>query len=265
MKIKYLIQISLIVLITLIGCNETKTVTEPEEAPDYSKEISEFFPANIGDSYTYSVDTLNQETGKFYTIGSRKVEVNKVENNADKNLYLCNEDYTIFGKNILTNSKFQITPTTLEFIADTNGVSALIPDSIEIEIKLMLDESFKLVEFPLTKNKEWKVFQGSANFGTFKFNIFDVKGEYIESEVLKTNTLGKEFNTEKFKYTININIPDIANPFLSNIQKYEAYVWFAPGFGVVKIEGSRIFVDPITGNGFDIADTNRIIRHTLTE
>jgi hypothetical protein len=209
------------------------------------------------------VDTLNQVTGKYENVGSREMQVFKTETTTGNNTFLCNEDYNILGNNIKTNSKFQITSNYLEFFADTNGVSELIPDSIEVEIDLILDKSFKIVEFPLVKEKEWKVYNGSANFGTFKFSILDIVGEYIDNETLSVNGLAKELKTEKFKYTVNVNIPDIQNPFLSALQKYEAFVWFAPGLGVVKIEGCELFIDPISGNGFDIADSNKVIRHTL--
>ena len=252
-----------ILILTFFACNEEKTVTEPEEAANYSKEIKEFFPANIGDSFEYSVDTLDQISGEFKNVGSRATKVLKLETTSGNNTFLCNEDYSILGKQFQKESKFKITSHSLEFYADTNGVSALIPDSIEVEIKLVLDESFKIVEFPLVKGKEWKVYNGSANFGTFKFSILDVVGQYIDSETLNINGLSKEVQTEKFKYTISLNIPDIQNPFLSDIQNYEAVVWFAPGRGVVKIEGCKLFINPITGNGFDVADSNKIVRHTL--
>jgi len=263
MKLKNWIQYSLFFSALLIGCNESDSVTEPEEEVNYSEEISEFFPVNVGDSFLYNVDTLNHATGNFTNIGSRLTNVYEVNKILDNTIFLCNEDYSILGNNILKNSRFEITANSLDFFADTNGVSALIPDSIEFEIDLILDESFKVVEFPLVKNEPWKVYNGAANFGTFKFDLFEIFGEYIASESLQIDGFENNLETEKFKYSINLNIPDMSNPFVSTLQIYDAYVWFDPGFGVVKIEGCKLFIDPITGNGFDILDSNKVVRHVL--
>jgi hypothetical protein len=263
MKIKNWLLFSLITIALFFGCSESDSVTEPEKEKNYTEEISEFFPVNVGDSFLYNVDTLNQTTNEYNNIGSRLTNVYKVEEVSGQSLFICNEDFNILGNKILAKSKFQLTSNSLEFFVDTTGVSALIPDSIEIEIELALDETFKVLEFPLVKNQTWNVFSGSANFGTFKFKVFEIYGEYITSETLQLDGSNNSLETEKIKYSVSINIPDIANPFVSKIQEYEAYVWFSPGFGVVKIEGCQLFIDPMTGNGFDIAGSNKVVRHSL--
>jgi len=263
MKINNWLVFSLITISSFFGCSESGTVTEPDSKKNYTEEVSEFFPVNVGDSFLYSVDTLNQTTNEYKNIGSRLTNVYKVEEVSGQSQFVCSEDFNILGNSIATESKFQLTSNSLEFFADSTGVSALIPDSIEIEIDLLLEESFKILEFPLVKNQVWKVFTGAANFGTFKFKIFEIYGEYIATETLQIEGSNKSFETEKIKYSININIPDMANPFVSKLQKYGAYVWFAPGFGVVKIEGCALFINPISGNGFDILDSNKVIRHSL--
>ncbi|MCP5062512.1 MAG: hypothetical protein GY936_08620 [Ignavibacteriae bacterium] len=263
MKFKKMLYFSLLVALLVVGCSESDTVTEPEEEINYTEEISEYFPVNVGDSFLYNVDTLNQATGVYTTIGSRLTNVYDVEKVLDQTLILCNEDYNILGNNILAKSGFELTPTSLEFFADTNGVSVYIPDSLVNEIDIYMDESFKILEFPLVKNQPWKVYKFSASFGLFKFDILEVYGEYFSTETLQIEGFENSIETEKFKYSININIPDEDNPFVSRLKIYDAYVWFDPGFGVVKVEGCKLFIDPISGNGFNMGDSNKVVRHSL--
>ncbi len=261
MKKIRLLLIGLLAVTLIISCGESESVTKPVEEKDYSEEVLKFFPVKVGDSFNYSIDTLDNNSGHYSNIGTRQLNVFQEEKVGDKNDVVCKEEYNVLGKDYLTESKFYLTSNSIEFTVDTSGVSALIPDSLEIN--LVLDESFLVVKFPLVKNEEWTVFRGSANFGTFKFNVFEIYGEYLESETLQLDGSETNLETEKFKYTLNLNIPDIENPFISEVRKFNTYVWFAPGYGIAKVEGSLLFINPITGNGLDIADTNRVVRHTL--
>ncbi len=162
MKTKNWLLFSVITISLFFGCSESDSSTEPEEVKSYTEEISDFFPVNVGDSFLYNVDTLNQTTNEYKNIGSRLTNVYKVEEVLGESHFICNEDFNFSGNKILAESKFQLTSNSLEFFADSTGVSALIPDSIEIEIDLILEESFKIIEFPLVKNQEWKVFRGAA-------------------------------------------------------------------------------------------------------
>ena len=267
---KYLLSLSIFLLIlSLVGCEESVIDAEPDPDSetkiivDYSADIKSFFPSDLGDKFNYNVDTLNTSTENFENIGSRLVSVDNMGTGEDENFFLCSEEYNFAG--VLTNSqsKFSITETSLDYFADSSGVAELIPDSIEIDIKVIFDKVFKIVNFPFLDKKQFKVFDAGANFGTFKFNIFSIVGEYVGAESLQLEGFDSPHSTEKFKYTVSVNIPDMSNPFVSNIQLYNAFIWFAPTTGIVKMEGCTMFINPISGKKFDIADSNKVVRHTL--
>ncbi len=268
---KYLLSLSIFLLILLlVGCEESSTEPDAETDPesetfvDYSSDIRNFFPSDLGDKFNYNVDTLNRSTESFENIGTRFVSVDNMGTGEDESFFLCSEKYNVNGIFTNSQSKFSITETSIDYFADSSGVAELIPDSIEIEIKLIFDKVFKLINFPFLDKKQFKVFDAGANFGTFKFIIFSIVGEYVGAESLQLEGFDSPHSTEKFKYIVSINIPDISNPFVSNIQLYEAFVWFAPTTGIVKMEGCKMFINPMSGKKFDIADSNKVVRHTLS-
>lgn len=263
MKKYYLVLIAIVLIIS--SCNESINESDPEnkieEETNYSTELNSLFPAEVGDSFDYFVDTLNFQSNKFENIGSRKVYVQEKETTS--NIYFCSEQYEILNSIFQSQSKFRINENSIEFFYDSTGVTDLIPDSVDFEIQLIFDESFNLVQYPLEKDKKWSAFKAGANFGTFKFTLFSITGEYLGSEVIQLDGFESTTNTEKFKYVIDLSIPDLNNPFISNNQQYSATVWFSPDIGMVKLEGSGMFVNTITGRSFDIADSNKVIRHSL--
>lgn len=255
--------VTLGLVISFWQCSESINQSEPENEIDenvnYSNELKNLFPAEIGDSFNYLVDTLNLQNNSFENIGSRILSVSEKE--SISNVYICSEKYEIFNSILQSQSKFRINENYIEFFYDSNGVANVIPDSLDI--KLTFDESFKLVEYPYEKGKKWSTFKGVANFGTFKFEIFSITGQYLGSEAIQLEGFESVSNTEKFKYEITLNIPDISNPFISNIQQYSTTLWFLPEEGIVKLEGCGMFLNTITGRNFNIEDSNKVIRHTL--
>ena len=262
MNRRYLI-ISLFLIGIIIGCNED-TANEPEQDLIYSTEIKELFPVSSGTSYTFSIDTLNLSTHTFENIGTRIWGIgNKVED-GQYGYFDCSESYNILNNIKEATSRFRLTNNSVDLYSDSSGISGLIPDSIEVEISLDLDQVFKLIIFPYNDDSEWNVFNGVANFGTFKFNVFRISGKYSGSENLQLDGFPEIIRTEKFTYTVVMNIPNITDPFADYTQIYDASIWVSPSLGIVKIEGCDMFINPITGGQFDDADSNKVSRHVLT-
>ncbi|MCB0731649.1 MAG: hypothetical protein KDC88_11505 [Ignavibacteriae bacterium] len=262
-KIKLLISLIIISLVLINCADSNSTTNEPEDINDYSDNISEFFPVNVGNSFKYNVDTLNSSTSNYENLGTRQVTVSNHGTESNYDYFLCDEAYNLKESIFSSFSKFKITENSLEFYADTAGINSLIPDSLDMEISLNLDETFLLVSYPFENAGEWTAYKGSINFGAFKLNIITALGQYVGKEAVQLSELSKTVNAEKFKYSISINFPDINNPLSSNFKNYEAYVWFSQEYGVVKLEGCALFINPITGNKFNESDSNKVIRHTL--
>lgn len=264
LKKKYLI--TFIMLIFIISCGENdSSSTEPEEINvDYSEEIAKIFPVNIGNEFQYSVDTLNHNSNNYESIGSRLLSIDNKVSDSELGYYVCSENYELNGKIIQAQSKFKFTENSIEFYSDTTGVSELVPDSLRSDVMLEMTETFKIVNFPYTNKEEWPAYKGTANFGGLKYNIFTVTGMYVDSETLQLDAFQSPLETEKFKYLVSLNIPDIKNPFLSNIQEYVVNIWFSPEVGIVKLEGCGLLIKPMTGGYFNLADSNSVVRHVLT-
>ncbi len=263
MKIKLQLVLIFFSILMIIGCD--KSVTDPEtkeevKIDNYKSELEKLFPANIGSSFTYSIDTMNTNTKSYEKIGTRVLTVDNIvlENGFDN--FVCKEKYDFLGAD--KQSKFRISENSIDFFYDSSGVSKLIPDSMDVA--LFLDEAFKVIQYPFASKTEWDVFKTSVNFGTFKFKIVTITGQYVGEENLQLAGFDNGIMAKKFKYLVTINIPDISNPFVSKIQNYTAYAWLAEQIGLVKIEGCKMFINPISGKGFNIADSNKVIRHTLT-
>ena len=258
---KYLVLL-IFLLGVVIGCSEDSSNAPEQNLTDVG-EVEALFNVTSGSSFTYSIDTLNLSNNRFENIGTRVWQIGSKVEDGDYGYTINTETYTIL--NILTeaNSRFRLTDKSVDFYSDSSGVSGLIPDSIEVEIVLDLDAAIKLIEFPYLDHHEWNAFNGTANFGTFKFNIFRISGKYTGSENLQLDGFSEIITTEKFTYTVVMNIPKINSPFADYTQIYEASIWVSPSLGIVKIEGCDMFINPITSGQFDDADSNKVSRHTL--
>ena len=77
------------------------------ESIDYSTEIAQLLKVTTGDTFTYSVDTLNLITGQFDRVCTREVQATEKIEDGESGYYSCAENY------ILSNS-------SVEFIASYN-------------------------------------------------------------------------------------------------------------------------------------------------
>ncbi|MBK8943981.1 MAG: hypothetical protein IPM32_01805 [Ignavibacteriae bacterium] len=247
-----------VILSLLISCSDNSTNTTDPETNNNAEEISKFFPIEIGKSFIYKVDTLDNNSENYVEIGQRTLHVDKIESD----YFVCSEIYNfLHGINLQT--KIKVTDNSVEIFSDTTGTSDLIPDSLGITVKLELDEVFKVLDFPLVQNKEWEVYKAYAVMGTARFKVFALTAKYLGEENILLNNKSEQVPSIKIEYTVTINIPDMNNLLNSKIQNYKANVWLSENLGIVKLEGCALFVNSITGNNFDMSDSNKTIKHTL--
>ena len=249
----------------IMACSEDeKSAAGPEEVEvNNSAKIAELFPVNVGSSFTYNMEELNPSTGIYETVGSRTMSVDNKETDSEKNYFYCSEVHNLLSGASVLNSKFLITNNALEVYQDTAGVSVLIPDSLKTMVQLQLSENLKLINYPYEEGTEWIAYKGEAKFGTINFKVYSITGKYVGSENIQVPKYENGIESEKFKYTISINIPDISNPFVSSIQDYVVHLWIAKNVGIVKIEGYAVLINTISGGTFDLSDSNKVFRHTL--
>ena len=260
---KILLLITIIVSITM--CSDSATESEPENNNNYQDALMSLFPLKIGNSYTYKVDTLNKSNNSFENIGVRYMDV---ENNILEDHYqsfICSQNYILKNSSKQNISNIRFTDNSIEYFIDSTGASSFASDSIDFEVTISMDETAKMVHYPYGEYEEWVVFKAFAHFAGTKFNVFSITGRYEGTETLDIPELNSSITTEKFIYNGELNIPDINNPFIKNLKTYEAHIWLSPEYGIVKLEGFAMFISPLTGSRFNIADSNKVFRHTLVE
>ncbi len=262
-KILHLFTI-LYLTILLINCSDSVNESEPvNNIVDQKGELTKLFPLEVGNSYTYSVDTLNNNANIFENIGKRIMNIENKLIEGESDHFICSENYELFNLSERKQSIIIFTKNSIEFFVDSSGVSSFISDSIKFDVTIKLDERAVLVQYPYAENEKWAVFNAYANFAGAKIKIFSIMGEYSGSENLKLTNFGSEIETEKFTYKGELNLPDIKNPFVSYLQTYIAHAWISPEHGIVKLEGFAMFTSPLTGMHFNISDSNKVYRHTL--
>lgn len=261
MKTKIILKFIVAISIILISCSESTTVNEPDNTKTLTGEISNYInKENV--TYEYEVDTLNSISQNYETIGTRKLEIQGTENINDFQYLNLSEFYNLNGNQFNLTSLIRTTENSLIFGSDTTGVSTFIPDSLKETIKLEVDSELLIFKLPLEISEEWHVFKASVNFGAFRFKVFDVSAKYLGTEQIQIEG-SSQTNAEKVEYTIELNIPDINNPFISNVKTVKATLWFCEGKGIVKMEGSAWLIKPLTGYPFTFTDQNTIMKHNL--
>lgn len=263
MKILKLSLSLLILFLYFNGCQSDSPVEPNDSKIDYSEDLEKYFLTESESVFNFSMDTLNANENIFINIGSRSLQINSQEKYGDNNYYICENLYKINDLEFVKKSKFRYSDNSIILIADTTNITEQIPDSLKNQISFNIDDEITLLEFPLVQNKMWSAFKGKIDFEMFSFNVIDITGEYVESEQILLDGFSESFKADKIRYKTVINLPDLANPFISKIQIYYSDVWFVESKGIVKLEGNKLFLNPILGMNIEFCDSNKVIKQTL--
>lgn len=254
----------ILLLLFFVHCSDSVNESNPEEENEnYSEELSKYFPTSFGTSLSYSVDTLDQTKNIYKNIGKRSFSVDSKKYFKDIEYFVCNQIYNFEKYDLERSLKFRIGENSILVFTDTCQISESIPDSLSGKLSIFIEPEINLLQFPLEKKKPWHVIEANVDFGSFKFNILDISAEYIGNEILTFDNYSESLYADRIRYRLDVNIPELANPFLSEISTYNADVWFVPGMGIVKLEGCSLFINPVTGQHIDFSDSNKVSRHTL--
>ena len=251
-------------LLSFVHCSESVNESNPEEEnKNYTEELSNYFPTSFGTSLSYSVDTLDQTKNLYKNIGKRTFSIDSKKIIVDNEYYICNQVYNYDGYDLERSLKFRVGENSIFFLTDTSKILNSVPDSLSGKLSILIEPEINLLQFPLEKNKLWHVIAANVDFGAFKFNILDVSAEYIGNEILNFDDYSESLDADRIRYKLDVNRPELANPFLSDVSTYYADAWFVPGKGIVKLEGCSLFINPVTGQHIDFSDSNKVSRHTL--
>lgn len=259
----YLLLIVKFSIILFINCSDKISEPQVDEKIDYKSELHKLLSLEIGNEFNYNIDSLNKQTNSYEKIGERLMTVMSNTTDNDEDFVECTQDYSFSDSTANKKTRILFTNNSIQYFVDTSGISSFLSDSINFDISVSLDETAKLVEYPYAGGQSWNVFNAFAYFGGAKFNVFSISGKYIGSEQINFSNSSQLVNTEKFQYNGELNVPNIDNPFVSNLHSYIAYAWISPDYGIVKLEGFSLFISPLTGDHFNISDSSKVFRHTL--
>ncbi|PID59418.1 MAG: hypothetical protein CR986_05975 [Ignavibacteriae bacterium] len=256
--------ITLIVLsmVFFYACEKSDNGTEPDDKDNNN--LTLLLPYKIGNIYTFNIDTLNLSTQSYENIGTRKTTVlTKIEIDDYSNI-LCENKYFFQNVTQSFNVMFKVSETEISCYADTIAIKQLVPDSLSQNFQLITDGTFNLLNRNYSDNESWVVYKVAAKTLFGKFNILIIDGSYIGEEEIKLNELNKTVTAKKVEYSIKLKIPDINNPLQTHTKNTKAYIWFTQEYGIIKLEGSALLINPIGGYLFTPADSSRTVRHILT-
>lgn len=258
------VSLSILLLISLfISCSESGP-NNPEENVDYREQLSKLFPYSTDRTFEFNVDTLNTTKNEFERFGKRSFKIITTENFNDLSYSSGVQKYSYSNGEINLNTRFRLSEKSILLLADTTNSTQGFPEELLSIMTIYFDPEMNLLELPLKINKPWPVVKSTVDFQTFKFNTIEVVAEYVGKETLVLEGFTNPFETEKVVYTLIINMPNIENPFVSNTNKYYARIWYAEDYGIVKMEGCSLILNPVVGVNINFADSNAVSRHLLT-
>lgn len=265
MKKLSIYSLSLFLGLLFTFCNDSVNENDPaqEEIIDFKADLEQYFPTDLTTPLVYSIDTLDYNTQIYDNIGSRSFNLNGTQTINSNEYFDCLQTYTLNEIVTELSSKFRHSKSSILFLADTSHVSESIPDSLKGQLSISIDNEITLIKFPLKKGELWSVLKANVDFGAFKYNILDITGEYLGEETLVLDNFTQSFLASKFIYELKVNIPELDNPFVSDVDVYNAEVWFVKEIGIIKMEGCSLFINPLTGLYMDFSDSNRVSRQTL--
>ena len=259
------VSLSILFLISLfISCSESGPI-DPDESVDYQAQLSKLFPYTTAKTFEFNVDTLNTTKNEFERFGNRSFKIVATENLNDLSYSSGVQKYSNSEGEITLNTMFRLSDKSILLVADTTNSTQGFPEELLSIMTIYFDPEMNLLELPLEINKPWPVVKATVDFQTFKFNTIEVVAEYVGKETLVLEGFTNPFETEKVLYTLIINMPNIENPFVSNINTYYARIWYAEDYGIVKMEGCSLILNPVVGVNINFADSNAVSRHTLTK
>lgn len=259
-----LIKIGLVFLLSFFffnACDKKDSGTNPIDSS--KDDLTALLPYEIGNVYRFNVDTLNATTNKYENSGTRKTGVKNKTKVDDYYNIVCEETYLTNGFSQNYNTKFKVSKDEISYYADTVAIKDLIPDSLKSQFSLEVSNMFNLLNKDYTNSNKWDVYKVAVNTLFGNYNVLIIKGNYLGEENVQLSDLNKTVSAKKIEYSLELNIPNPSNFLQSKTKSSKAYAWFTKEYGIIKLEGSALLVNPVSGHLFTPADSVRTLRHTL--
>jgi hypothetical protein len=117
--------------------------------------------------------------------------------------------------------------------------------------------------FPLSEGTVWPVYRISIEVNEFlSFNLVDITGKFITDEILilELSDETQTVNTKKVEIVFKLQT-DVADSVIT----FNANTWLAEDIGTVKMEGSAVVLNLISGGGLDLSDISKTTTQNLID
>jgi len=236
------------------SCSEENSTNPPDD-----ENLPIYFPDTEGTNYKYEI-TESDSNGVSST-GFRAV-VYLEDTLINGTRYKIQVDSTQSNLQLsVTSSYFRTTETGVFYYVDTTGFTNILPDSLQSSVEIQ--EEMRAYLFPLSEGTLWPVYRISVELNDLiTVNLVDITGKFVADEKLTLDISGetKSVNTKKVEidFKLRTSLTDSAITLNAN-------TWLADNIGIVKMEGSSIILNLITGGGLDFSDIGKTTTQNLID
>jgi hypothetical protein len=243
--------------IMLFSCNKSENPVETQGPPAASFDVSGYYPNSLGSNYIYqSEDKAGQKT----------VTIDRVDSDP---LYTVQRVIDGFNGGAVSETIFKTENSKISFLIDEQALLAMVPDSMvqQYQLTLEVDKEMILVAQETMNGSEWNVLGVQVIFGgTFKFPVLKLYGKNMGVEQITIPNKSELVDAIKIKYTMDLTIPDPAdplNPETTTTGHYESFIWLAENIGMVKLSGNALFLNSFSTGNFSFVDTSSTLDQYL--
>ena len=241
-------------LLFVYSCTEENSTN-----PSGEENLTVYFPNSEGTFYVYEI--IQTDTNGVISTGIRNVVYLE-------DTLINNTRYKLQIDSIQTNlqlsvssSYFRTTESGVFYFIDTTGFTDILPDSLQSSVEIQ--DEMRAYLFPLSEGTFWPVYRISIALNEFtNINLVDITGKYISDESLVLDITGETqtVNTKKVEIVFKLQT-DAADSVIT----FNANTWLGEDIGIVKMEGSAIVLNLISGGGLDLSDISKTTTQNLID
>lgn len=241
-------------LIFIYSCTEENSTN-----PSDDDNPSVYFPDSEGTFYKYEI--IETDTNGVISTGIRNVVYlgDTLINNTRYKLQLDSIQTNL--QLSVSSSYFRTTETGVFYFVDTTGFTNTLPDSLQSSVELQ--DEMRAYLFPLSEGTLWPVYRISIELNEFAiFNLVDITGKFISDEILilELSDGTQTVNTKKIGIVLKLQT-GVADSVIT----FNANTWLTEDIGTVKMEGSTIVLNLISGGGLNLSDISKTTTQNLID
>jgi hypothetical protein len=236
------------------SCSEENSTNPPDD-----ENPPVYFPNTEGTFYEYEV--IETDSNGIISTGIRNI-VYLEDTLINSTRYRLQVDSVQTNLQLsVSSSYFRTTTTGVFYFVDTTGFTSILPDSLQSSSEIK--DEMRAYLFPLSEGTLWPVYRISVELNEYIIvNLVDITGKFISDETLIINISEETqtVNTKKVEidFKLRIGVAD-------SVITFSANTWLAEDIGIVKLEGSAIVLNLISGGGLDLSDISKTTTQNLID